>query len=66
MTDDRIRLQKYLSQCAVASRRKAEELIESGRVKVNGRPAKLGDKVSPKKDTVTVSGKKIVPQKNNV
>ena len=54
MTDDRIRLQKYLSQCAVASRRKAEELIESGRVKVNGRPAKLGDKVSPKKDTVTV------------
>lgn len=66
MTDDRIRLQKYLSQCAVASRRKAEELIESGRVKVNGRPAKLGDKVSPKRDTVTVSGKKIVPQKNNV
>lgn len=60
MTDDRIRLQKYLSQCAVASRRKAEELILNGKVKVNGHPAQLGDKVSPKRDTVTVSGKKIV------
>lgn len=66
MTDDRIRLQKYLSQCAVASRRKAEELIESGKVKVNGRPAKLGDKVNPKKDTVTVSGKKAAAQKGKL
>ena len=60
MTDDRIRLQKFLSQCAVASRRKSEELILAGKVKVNGRVAGLGDKVSPKKDTVTVSGKKVV------
>ena len=44
MTDEKIRLQKYLSQCAVASRRKAEELISDGKVKVNGRVAKLGDK----------------------
>ncbi|MDD6276695.1 MAG: pseudouridine synthase [Clostridia bacterium] len=65
MTDDRIRLQKYLSQCAVASRRKAEELIEQGKVKVNGRPASLGDKVSPSRDTVTVSGKKIVMNKKH-
>lgn len=65
MTDDGIRLQKYLSQCAVASRRKAEELIEAGKVKVNGRPAKLGDKVNPRKDTVTVSGKKVVFQKSH-
>lgn len=64
MTDDRIRLQKYLSQCAVASRRKAEELIDAGKVKVNGRPAQLGDKVSPRKDTVTVSGKKVVFSKS--
>ncbi|MCQ2483816.1 MAG: rRNA pseudouridine synthase [Clostridia bacterium] len=60
MTDDRIRLQKYLSQCAVASRRKSEELILAGKVKVNGKVAGLGDKVSPRKDEVTVSGKKIV------
>ncbi len=63
MTDDRIRLQKYLSQCAVASRRKAEELILAGKVKVNGKVAGLGDKVSPKKDDVSVSGKKIVMNK---
>lgn len=63
MTDEKIRLQKYLSQCAVASRRKAEELILEGKVKVNGKPAGLGDKVNPKKDTVTVSGKKIVSSK---
>ncbi len=63
MTDGKIRLQKYLSQCAVASRRKAEELILAGKVKVNGRPAQLGDKVNPRKDTVTVSGKKIVSSK---
>lgn len=60
MTDDRIRLQKYLSMCAVASRRKAEELIAQGKVKVNGKVAQIGDKISPKHDTVTVSSRKIV------
>lgn len=65
MTDDRIRLQKYLSQCAVASRRKSEEFILSGKVKVNGKVAGLGDKINPKKDTVTVSGKKIVSSKKH-
>lgn len=65
MTDDRIRLQKYLSQCAVASRRKSEELILAGKVKVNGKVAGLGDKIDPKHDTVTVSGKKIVSSKKH-
>ncbi len=65
MTDDRIRLQKYLSQCAVASRRKSEELIISGKVKVNGKVAGLGDKIDPRRDTVTVSGKKIVSSKKH-
>lgn len=65
MTDDRIRLQKYLSQCAVASRRKSEELILAGKVKVNGKVAGLGDKIDPKRDTVTVSGKKIVSSKRH-
>jgi 23S rRNA pseudouridine2605 synthase len=63
MTDDRIRLQKYLSECAVASRRKSEELISQGRVKVNGRVAQIGDKVSPRNDSVTVNGKKVVMNK---
>lgn len=65
MTDDRIRLQKYLSMCAVASRRKAEELIAQGKVKVNGKVAQIGDKVSPKHDTVTVGGRKIVGSKKH-
>ena len=39
MADNRIRLQKFLSECGVASRRKSEELIESGAVKVNGKTA---------------------------
>ncbi len=66
MTDDRIRLQKYLSMCAVASRRKAEELIAQGKVKVNGKVAQIGDKVSPRHDTVTVSGKKITAGRKNI
>lgn len=66
MTDDRIRLQKYLSMCAVASRRKAEELIAQGKVKLNGKVAQIGDKVSPRHDTVTVSGKKITAGRKNI
>lgn len=54
-----IRLQKYLSECAVASRRKAEELIAGGKVKVNGHVAQIGDKVQPGRDTVTVFSKKV-------
>lgn len=57
------RLQKFLSECSVASRRKSEELIREGKVKVNGRIAQIGDKIDPKKDTVTVSGKKVVAVK---
>lgn len=55
------RLQKYLSACAVASRRKAEEMIAAGRVKVNGRIAGVGDKVDPARDAVTVDGKRVKP-----
>lgn len=65
MADNKIRLQKYLSECGVASRRKAEELIAAGKVKVNGKPATIGDKVDPKRDTVAVSGKKVVRSKKN-
>lgn len=51
------RLQKYMSKCGVASRRKSEELILSGKVIVNGQVIKeLGTKVSSK-DEVIVDGK---------
>lgn len=57
--EEKIRLQKFLSEAGVASRRKAEELIAAGSVKVNGRIAQIGDKVDPKTDSVTVGNKKI-------
>ena len=60
MKQSKIRLQKHLSECGIASRRKAEELIEQGKVRVNGRIAVLGDKVDPKRDKVTVRGKTVV------
>lgn len=61
-----MRLQKYLSECGVASRRKSEELIVARVVKVNGRIAELGDKVDPYKDKVTVHGKPVRHVKDKV
>ncbi|MBR6564657.1 MAG: rRNA pseudouridine synthase [Clostridia bacterium] len=60
MKDNKIRLQKHLADCGVASRRKSEELIEMGKVKVNGHVATIGTKVDPKRDKITVRGKTIV------
>jgi len=57
------RLQKYLSRSGVASRRKAEELIEAGLVKVNGTVIKkLGTKIDPEKDKVEFKGKMVSPK----
>jgi 23S rRNA pseudouridine2605 synthase len=56
------RLQKYLAAAGVASRRKAEELIRAGRVKVNSATVtELGTKVERGKDLVTVDGKLVEP-----
>ena len=55
MSDER--LQKILAECGIASRRRAEELIAAGKVKVNGRRAQVGDKADLKRDTVTVEGR---------
>src|SRR3989344_8422932 len=51
------RLQKILSARGIASRRKAEEYILQGLVKVNGKVAELGQKADPEKDTIEVDGK---------
>lgn len=58
------RLQKFLAQAGVASRRAAEQLIVDGRVRVNGRIVKeLGTKVDGYKDRIEVDGKRIVAAK---
>lgn len=66
MKDNKIRLQKHLSECGIASRRKAEELIAAGKVKINGHIAEIGAKVDPKRDKVTVRGKAVVPVNEKV
>ncbi len=54
-----IRIQKIISDSGYCSRRKAEELIAAGRVKVNGRPCKLGDKADPDNDLISIDGANI-------
>ena len=59
-----MRLQKYMAQCGVASRRKSEEMIAAGRVCVNGEAVLTpGLQVDPEADTVTVDGKTIAEDK---
>ena len=53
------RLQKILSSRGIASRRKAEELIENGHVSVNGVKASLGDKADPDRDIIKVKGARL-------
>ena len=55
------RVQKFISSAGAASRRKAEEFIKSGQVFINGKKARLGDKVDPSRDLVKVYGKIIKP-----
>ena len=53
-----VRLQKYLAECGIASRRKCEEYILQGRVKVNGKVVKeLGTKIDPDVDIIEFDGK---------
>ena len=52
-----VRLNKYLSECGIASRRKADEIIYDGRVSVNGNLViELGTKIDPEKDEVYIDG----------
>lgn len=62
-----IRLQKYLADCGIASRRKAEELILQGKVKVNGKIiTELGTKITQNQDKVEFENKEIKPQNDYV
>lgn len=59
MPSEPIRLQKYLADAGVCSRRAAEALIAQGEVWVNGEPATLGQKVTPGVDRITTGGKSV-------
>lgn len=62
---ENLRIQKMIADSGFCSRRKAEALISQGRVKVNGRPVKLGDKCGFK-DIITIDGERIyMPKKKN-
>lgn len=64
---EEIRLQKYLADNGIASRRTAEEYIIQGRVSVNGETVKtLGTKVNPENDTVMFDGKKVEVENKKV
>lgn len=64
---EEIRLQKYMADCGIASRRKCEELIEEGNVTVNGvLITELGTKVVPDKDEVCFKGRRIRPSERKV
>ena len=58
-----LRINKYLSESGVCSRREVDELIETGRVEVNGLPARIGMQIDSEKDKVTVDGQLVDPNK---
>ena len=56
---EKIRLQKYMADAGIMSRRAAEEEIKNGNVSINGHVAELGQKVDPRNDIISYRGKRI-------
>jgi 23S rRNA pseudouridine2605 synthase len=65
-TENTIKLQAYIAHQGLASRRKAEELIEQGKVKVNGEPAHIGQRIDPTTDKIVVGGKELKKKTEDV
>lgn len=63
---EKIRLQKYMSQAWISSRRKAEEYIAAWLVKINGQIAKIWDSIDPQKDKVEIASEEIKKQEKLV
>lgn len=61
-----MRLQKFMAEAGVASRRKCEELIGAGLVKVNGQVASIGTVIDPLNDRVEYAGKLLRPAEERV
>mgnify|MGYP003369790286 CR=1 FL=1 len=57
------RIQKIMAEQGLCSRRAAEQIINEGRVKLNGHPVKVGDKMDPNQDILTVDGQRIIYNK---
>lgn len=65
--EEKIRLQKYLANNGVASRRKAEEMILAGKVSVNGKVVtELGTKINPSLDKIEVNGQEIKEENEHI
>lgn len=65
-TPTTVRLNKYLAECGLTSRRKADEWIDAGKVKLNGKTVyELGVKVDPKTDKIEVDGKLLKAKPQN-
>ena len=64
---EEVRLQKYLANCGIASRRKSEELITSGKISVNGKViTELGTKINPSTDKILYNGKEVKEESKHV
>ena len=64
---EEVRLQKYLADCGIASRRKCEQYIQQGKVQVNGKVVtELGTKINPKKDKVKFENREITENRKMV
>ncbi len=61
---EELRIQKYLADCGICSRRAAERAIEEGDVQINGIPAEIGQKIRPDRDKVTYRGRPVVKKRN--
>lgn len=61
-----LRVQKILADAGIAARRKCEELIKQGQVKVNGEMCRLGDKADPEKDKISMNGRGVKHQEKKV
>lgn len=61
-----MRLQKYLSQAGICSRRKAEEYIEKGQIFINGKVAEIGQSIDETVDVVTFDGQMVTAQEQQV
>jgi len=59
----KIRINKFIASTGAISRRKADELILSGRVAINAHTAQIGENVDPDRDEVSIDGKIVLPQK---